>query len=137
MERLAENPICEKKLKGRLKGYCRSHIGEYRIIYRLLPCHVIVVRIGDDPLLALLRASFPASPGGSTASPERFVGFPLGSALLIPISDSPSLGHHFFSWRGPACLGGNNPLGTVHLYFNPSLYISILCLNKLSLPSPP
>jgi addiction module RelE/StbE family toxin len=46
MERLAENPICEKKLKGRLKGYCRSHIGEYRIIYRLQPCHVIVVRIG-------------------------------------------------------------------------------------------
>ena len=24
MERLAENPICEKKLKGRLKGYCRA-----------------------------------------------------------------------------------------------------------------
>jgi mRNA-degrading endonuclease RelE of RelBE toxin-antitoxin system len=46
MERLAENPICEKKLKGRLKGYCRARIGEDRIVYRLLPCHVIVVRIG-------------------------------------------------------------------------------------------
>jgi len=38
MERLVENPICEKKLKGRLKGYCRARIGEYRIIYRLQPC---------------------------------------------------------------------------------------------------
>jgi mRNA-degrading endonuclease RelE of RelBE toxin-antitoxin system len=136
MERLAENPICEKKLKGRLKGYCRSRIGEYRIIYRLLPCHVIVVRIGDDPLLALLRASFPASPGGSRPPPSGLSDL-RSEAHTSPFQHPHPRGITFFSWRGPACLGGNNPLGTVHLYFNPSLYISILCLNKLSLPSPP
>jgi hypothetical protein len=54
--------------------------------------------------------------------PERFVGSPLGSAHIINQHPHPR-GITFFSWRGPACLGGNNPLGTVYSYFNWGLYL--------------
>jgi len=68
----------------------------------------------------------PKRPSLMLGLPERFVGSPLGCALLIPPIGSPCLGHHFISWRGPACLGGNNPLGTVYLYFDWGLYLFML-----------
>jgi len=43
---LSHNPICEKRLKGKLKKFCRARIGGYRIIYMLMKCRVIVVRVG-------------------------------------------------------------------------------------------
>jgi len=43
---LSENPICERKLKGRLEGLCRTRVGSYRIIYMVKPCTIIVVYIG-------------------------------------------------------------------------------------------
>ena len=64
---------------------------------------------GSDPL--------PASLGGSKASPERLVGFPARKHTPhLPIG-SPCLGHHISAGGGPPALGGNNPLGTVYLYF--------------------
>ncbi|MGC8607288.1 MAG: type II toxin-antitoxin system RelE family toxin [Vulcanisaeta sp.] len=30
---LANNPTCEKELKGKLGGLCRARVGDYRIIY--------------------------------------------------------------------------------------------------------
>ncbi|OYT57358.1 MAG: hypothetical protein B6U76_01185 [Desulfurococcales archaeon ex4484_217_2] len=43
---LSENPICEEKLKGRLKELCKTRVGSYRIAYQLKPCTIIVIDIG-------------------------------------------------------------------------------------------
>jgi len=49
-----------------------------------------------------LKGSLPASPReASSASPEQFIGSPLGSALLISLSDPHPLGHHLFRTRRP------------------------------------
>lgn len=46
LRELSENPICEKRLKGRLEGLCRARVGSYRIVYAVKPCTIIVVYIG-------------------------------------------------------------------------------------------
>jgi len=46
LRELSNNPICEKRLKGILRDLCRTRIGDYRIVYQLKPCTVIVIDIG-------------------------------------------------------------------------------------------
>jgi len=46
LEELSENPVCEKRLKGRLEYLCRTRVGRYRIVYIVKPCTIIVVYIG-------------------------------------------------------------------------------------------
>ena len=46
IEELAKNPICERRLKGKLEGLCRLRVGKYRVIYLLKPCTIYVLRIG-------------------------------------------------------------------------------------------
>jgi mRNA-degrading endonuclease RelE of RelBE toxin-antitoxin system len=46
LEELAQEPSCEERLKGKLKNLCKMRIGNYRVIYYLLPCTVIIIRIG-------------------------------------------------------------------------------------------
>ena len=45
-EELAQNPLREERLKGRLKDLCKMHVGNYRVIYYLIPCNVIVIKAG-------------------------------------------------------------------------------------------
>jgi len=42
LEELAQNPLCQEKLKGRLKDLCKMRVGNYRIIYYLKPCNIII-----------------------------------------------------------------------------------------------
>jgi len=46
LRELSENPICEKRLKGRLEGLCRTSVSSYRIVYAVNLCTIIVVCIG-------------------------------------------------------------------------------------------
>jgi len=43
---LSHNPICEKKIEGKTEEILRARIGGYRIIYMLMKCRVIGVRVG-------------------------------------------------------------------------------------------
>ena len=54
---------------------------------------------------------------------ERFVGSPLGRALLISLSDSPCLGHHL---SGPGGLGPGGAIG-------PPLHTGLLDYNSVRL----
>ena len=62
---------------------------------------------GDLRLDCVTPSPHPRRPSLVLGLPERFVGFPLGRALLIFLSDSPCLGHHL---SGP---GGLGPSGTI------------------------
>ncbi len=44
---LAENPICDEKLEPPLDKLCKTRVGHYRIAYKLEPCKIIVVHIGQ------------------------------------------------------------------------------------------
>jgi pyruvate formate lyase activating enzyme len=67
--------VCERRCRipegGR--GVCGNYVNIGGTLYHYDYGRLSAVE--SDPL--------PASPGGSKASPERFVGSPLGSALLI------------------------------------------------------
>ena len=72
-----------------------------------------------DAILSLTRSSrdpLPASLGGSTPPPSGLSVF-RSDAHSSSINRIPMLGASHFSWRGPACLGGKDPLGTVYLVF--------------------
>jgi hypothetical protein len=72
-----------------------------------------------DAILSLTRSSrdpLPASLGGFTPPPSGLSDL-RSDAHTSPFSASPCLGHHLFRRRGPACLGGKDPLGTVYLVF--------------------
>lgn len=47
LEQLANNPICEEKLKPPLQSFCKTRVGSYRIVYLLRPCSIIIVAIGE------------------------------------------------------------------------------------------
>jgi len=53
----------------------------------------------------------PASLGGLKPPPSGLSDL-RSDAHSSSINRVPILGASHFSWRGPACLGGNNPLGT-------------------------
>jgi len=60
LKELSESPICEERLKGILKEFCKSRVGDYRIAYQLKPCTIIVIDIGHrerfyDKLKHLLK----------------------------------------------------------------------------------
>ncbi|MHC1600943.1 MAG: type II toxin-antitoxin system RelE family toxin [Candidatus Nezhaarchaeales archaeon] len=60
LRELSENPICEERLKGALRGLCKTRVGDYRIVYQLKPCTVMVIDIGHrerfyDKLKRLLK----------------------------------------------------------------------------------
>ncbi len=47
LQQLADNPMCEEKLKPPLHELCKTRVGSYRIAYLLRPCNVIIVAIGE------------------------------------------------------------------------------------------
>ena len=42
---LSVNPVCEKRLKGRLERLCRMRIGDYRVVYLIDHENQVVVII--------------------------------------------------------------------------------------------
>lgn len=45
IQQLAENPICDEKLKPPFQEFCKTRVGHYRIVYLLKSCSIIVVYI--------------------------------------------------------------------------------------------
>jgi len=46
LEELAQNLLCEERLKGRSKDLCKMHVGNYRVIYYLMSCNIIIIKAG-------------------------------------------------------------------------------------------
>ncbi|WP_367834266.1 type II toxin-antitoxin system RelE/ParE family toxin [Vulcanisaeta sp. JCM 16159] len=46
--KLASNPICEKELKGTLRGLCRARVSDYRIVYKIIHEQRIIRIIAID-----------------------------------------------------------------------------------------
>lgn len=44
-QELSKNPTCGKRLKGEFEGLFSYRVGDYRVIYTLIPAGVLILRI--------------------------------------------------------------------------------------------
>ncbi len=109
------------RIYGKLQGVYETFKGTMRLTVRR--------RAGT---LVVTPSPHPQRPGSKPGLPERFVGSPLGSALLISLSDSPCLGHHL---SGPGGLGSSGFTGSSLPTLAPlhPLLVSVQTLNLFPL----
>jgi hypothetical protein len=116
------------RVYGKLQGVYETFKGTMRLTIRRR-AGTLVVEYRDR---LVTPSPHPQRPGSKPGLSERFVGFPLGSALLIPLSDSPFLGHHL---SGPGGLGSSGFTGGSLPTLAPlhPLLVSVQILNLFSL----
>jgi hypothetical protein len=85
-----------------------TDVGGKDNVPKMLNAILSLTRSSRDPLLASL--------GGFTPPPSGLSDL-RSDARTSSFYRIPMLGASHFSWRGPACLGGKDPLGTVYLVF--------------------
>jgi hypothetical protein len=87
-------------------SFCVRNNGSYPVVIEVTRVHLyegeaLIAYNEVQRRPSMTPSPHPKRPGSKPGLSERFVGSPLGSALLIFLIGSPCLGHHLFRAGGP------------------------------------